>query len=93
MGLDVSQQLIYRSAQFALFVIVLAVLIDLATIRSAGGSVRDLQKVYALQNYGQIAAAVAPALALAVTVVKELMAGSGLEVAQAFLNGISAVIP
>jgi hypothetical protein len=93
MGLDVSEQFIYRSAQFALFVIVLAVFIDLATIRSAGGSVRDLQKVYALQNYGQIVAAVAPALALAVTVVKELMAGSGLEVANAVLSGISAVIP
>ena len=88
LDLDLSQPVLYRSAQFALFVIVLAVLIDVSTIRSAGGSILDLKKTYALQNYSEIAAAVAPALLLTLTLAQQVMAGSGLDVAKTFLGGI-----
>src|SRR6202048_3872429 len=48
------QQTIYRSAQFALFAIVLAVVIDLKTVLSAGGNWRDLRRVYDLQGLGDV---------------------------------------
>ncbi|WP_156767258.1 DUF6185 family protein [Mycobacterium sp. E796] len=92
-SVDLSQQFIYRSAQFALFIIILAVLVDLATIKSAGGTWRDLRTVYSLQNYGEVVAAVAPAAFLAVTLAQQIIAGSGFDVAESFFGGIKNVIP
>ncbi len=86
------QQTIYRSAQFALFSIVLAVVVDLKAIRSATGTWRDLRKVYDLQNYGEVAAALAPAALLILTLGQQISAGSGAEVADTLLNGITSVL-
>jgi hypothetical protein len=91
-GIDLTKETIYRSAQFALFAIVLAVLIDLKTVKSAGGTWRALQQVYDLQNYGEVAAAVAPAALLAVALAQQIAAGSGLDVANTFLSGITPVL-
>lgn len=92
LDVDLTQQFIYRAAQFALFVIVLAVTADLLAIRAAGGGFRDLRSVYSLQNYGEVAAAVTPALLLALTLAQQIAAGSGFEVANAFLSGIGGVL-
>lgn len=88
----VNQQVIYRSAQTALFSIILAVIIDLQTIRSANGTWRDLRKVYDLQNYGEVVAALAPAVLLVLTLAQQINAGSGEEVADTLLNGITSVL-
>jgi Family of unknown function (DUF6185) len=89
---DWTQVTIYRSAQFALFVLVLGVLIDLHTVISAGGTWRDLRTVYDLRNYGEIATAVAPAALLVVTLWQQIAAGSGFEAAKALLSGITSVL-
>lgn len=91
LDLDMAQQFVYRSAQLALFVIVLGVIVDGAVIRRAGGGLRDIRSVYALQNYGEITAAVAPALLLTVTLTQQILAGSGFDVAESFLSGLGSV--
>jgi hypothetical protein len=85
-GRNLIHETIYRSAQFALFVIVLAVLIDLKTVRTAGGTWRDLRSVYDLESYGDVAAAIVPAALLAVTLAQQIAAGSGFEVANSFVE-------
>jgi hypothetical protein len=89
---DAAQQLVYRSAQLALFLVVVAVAVDIRTLRAAGGSWRDLQQVYALRGYGEVVAALAPALLLILTLTQQVLAGSGLDVAEAFLGGIGNVL-
>jgi Family of unknown function (DUF6185) len=91
-GSNLAQEAIYRSAQCALFSIVLAVLVDLKTVISAGGSWRDLRKVYDLQSYGEVAAAVMPAALLALTLGQLIHAGSGAQVADTLLNAITSVL-
>jgi hypothetical protein len=91
-GSNLAHETFYRIAQFALFAIVLAVLVDLNTVRSAGGTWRDLHKVYDLQNYAELAAAIAPAALLALTVAQQIMAGSGIQVAQTLVSGITSVL-
>ena len=98
LNVDMAQQVVYRTAQFALFIIVLAVLSDLAVIRQqrrtarglpvpAGISFRDLQNIYSLQSYGQVAAALTPALLLVVTLAQQIAQGSPLDVAKSFFDG------
>ena len=89
---DNLQSFIYRGAQTALFLIVLAIMIDLATLRTANGSWRDLNRVYALQSYAELAATAAPAALLIVALAQQILAGSGLEVASTFLSGIQDVV-
>jgi len=91
-GRNLIHETIYRSAQFALFVIVLAVLIDLKTVKTAGGTWRDLRSVYDLESYGDVAAAVVPAALLAVTLAQQIAAGSGFDVANSLLSGITGVL-
>ena len=91
-GRSLIHETIYRSAQFALFAIVLAVLVDLKTVKTAGGTWRDLRTVYDLESYGEIAAAIAPAALLAVTLAQQIAAGSGFEVANSLLSGITGVL-
>jgi hypothetical protein len=93
MSVDLAQQFIYRSAQFALFMVILAVPIDLATLKSAGGRWRDLRTVYSLQNTSEVVAAIAPAALLAVKLAQQIQAGSGFDVAESFLAGIQKVVP
>ena len=50
MGIDVDNEFIYRSAQFVMFAIVVAVVCDLPTVKAAGGSWRDARKVSALHH-------------------------------------------
>lgn len=89
---DNLQQVIYRGAQFAIFIMVVAVIYDLATLRLAGGSWRDLQKAYALSNYGELVAAIAPFLLLAVTLAQQIAAGSGLEIAETLISGVNDAV-
>jgi hypothetical protein len=91
-GRNLTHETIYRSAQFALFVIVLAVLIDLKTVKTAGGTWRDLRSVYDLASYGDVAAAIVPAALLAVTLAQQIAAGSGFDVANSLLTGITGVL-
>jgi hypothetical protein len=89
---DQTQEFVYRSAQLAVFVIALAVLIDFSTIKAAGGTWRDLRPVYAWQNYSEAVAATAPLALLVVTLAQQIQAGSGFEVAKSFLSGIQSVV-
>jgi hypothetical protein len=89
---NLTHEVIYRIAQFALFSIVLAIVIDIDTVRSAGGSWRDLRKVYDLQNYGEVAAAVVPAALLVLALGQQIIAGSGVQVANTLLSGITSVL-
>ncbi|MFV8165288.1 DUF6185 family protein [Mycobacterium sp. 134] len=91
-GIDMLNEFIYRSAQFALFIIVLAIVMDYATITKARGGWRDLQKVYALHTYGETVAAVVPAALLVITLGQQILAGSAFDVAASFLSGITDVI-
>jgi hypothetical protein len=96
LDVDLAHQFVYRSAQFALFVIVLAVAVDVATLRRAGVSSDEmllrLQDAYDFKGYTKIVATVAPAALLVVTVGQQIAAGSGVDVAKAFLGGITGVI-
>lgn len=91
-GSHLTQETIYRAAQFALFAIVLAVALDLKTVKAAGGTWRDLRTVYDLQSYGELAAAVTPAALLALTLGQQIVAGSGVDVANTLLSGITSVL-
>ncbi|AGB26711.1 hypothetical protein Mycsm_06574 (plasmid) [Mycobacterium sp. JS623] len=92
-GRDLLHEAIYRSSQFALFTIVLAVLYDLWTVRSRDGDWQELQAIYDLQeDYGRIAATVAPAAILLLTVGHQIVAGSGFDVANSLLSGITSVL-
>lgn len=97
LGPDVTQTdwthvTIYRSAQFALFAIVLGILLDLKTVMAEGGTWRDLRNLYDLRNYGEIAAAVAPAALLVVTLWQQIAAGSGFDAAKALLNSFPGIL-
>ena len=89
---SLTQEVIYRSAQFALFTIVLAIVIDLRVVTAAGGTWRNLQEAYDLQSYGQVAAAIAPAALLVLTLAQQVKAGSDSEVASTLLKGITSVL-
>ena len=92
-GSNLTQEVEYRSVQFALFAIVLAVLFDLKTVRTAGGTWRDLRNVYNLQNYGEVAAAVTPAALLALSLAHQAITGSApTAVANTLLTGIPGVL-
>ena len=92
-GSNLTQEVEYRSVQFALFAIVLAVLFDLKTVRTAGGTWRDLRNVYNLQNYAEVAAAVTPAALLALSLAHQAMTGSApTAVANTLLSGIPGVL-
>ena len=93
-GIDLVNQTIYRSAQFALFAIVLAVVIDLKTVSVGGGNWQKLASIYDvdLKSFGDVAVAVAPAALLVVTLAQQIHVGSGYDVAKTFLSGITAVL-
>jgi hypothetical protein len=91
-GHDLVHETVYRSSQFALFSIVLAVVYDLWTVRSKGGDWQELQKIYDLEDYGRIAATVAPAAILILTVAHEIIAGSGFDVADSLLSAVTDVL-
>ncbi len=93
LSVDLTQHFIYRSAQFALFILILAVLIDYATVKSAGDKWQDLRTVYSAQNYGEFVTVIAPVALLTVTLAQQILAGSGFDVAESFLGGIDKVIP
>ena len=92
LGHDVLHEAIYRGAQFALFIIVLAVVYDLWSVRTRGGDWQDLQRVYDLQNYGRVTAAVAPAALLVITLAHQISTGSGFDLANSLVSGISNVL-
>ena len=91
LGQDLVQETIYRSAQFALFVILLTIIVDLRKVLSEGGTWRDLQAVYDVRDYREIVAAVVPAALLIVTLAQQIVSGSGLSVADSLLNAIPSV--
>ena len=89
---SLTHEVIYRGAQFALFAIVLAIVIDLRIVAAGGGTWRNLQDAYDLQNYGQVAAAITPAALLILTLAQQIKAGSGFQVANTLLTGITGVL-
>ncbi len=91
-GHDFRHEALYRGAQFALFAIVLAVVYDLWSVRLRGGDWQELQRIYDLQSYGRVTAAVAPAVLLVITLAKQIAAGSGFDVADSLLGGITNVL-
>jgi Family of unknown function (DUF6185) len=91
-GHDFRHEAVYRGAQFALFAIVLAVVYDLWSVRLLGGDWQELQRIYDLQSYGRVTAAVAPAALLVLTLAKQIDAGSGFDVADSLLSGITNVL-
>lgn len=93
MAVDLTQQFIYRSAQFALFILILSVLIDHAAAKSAGRNWQDLRAMYSAQKYGEIVTVFAPAAFLTVTLAHQILTGSGWDVAESFLGGLNKVVP
>lgn len=91
-GTDLTREAIYRCAQFALFSIVLAVAIDVKTVKAAGGTWRHLQGVYDLKNYREVTAFIAPAALLVLTLGQQILTGSGSDVANTLLSGITSVL-
>jgi hypothetical protein len=93
-GINLVNETIYRSAQFALFAIVLAVVIDLKTVTAGGGSWQKLASIYDvdLKSFGDVAVAVAPLALLILTLAQQIHAGSGLDVAKTFLSGVTGVL-
>ena len=91
LGQDLFHETIYRSAQFALFLIVLTIIVDLRKVLSDGGTWRDLQAAYDVRDYREIIAAVVPAALLIVTLAQQIVSGSGLSVADSLLNAIPSV--
>lgn len=94
LGVDVAHQVIYRGAQFALFFVILAVVIDLKALRDneRSWSWQDLRDEYSLNTNSELLAALAPAAVLIVTLAQQILAGSPLDVAHSFLSGIGTVI-
>jgi hypothetical protein len=92
LGGDSGQQLIYRATQTVLFLVALAIIYDLVTLRAAGGSWRQLRELYNLESYGQVIASVAPILVLGITLAQQVISGSGFDVATSFVNGLSSLI-
>lgn len=92
LGLGVPGDLAYRSLQLLVFLQVVAVLYDLATVRRAGGGWRQLRALYSLRNYTDLGTSLVPALLAVVALAQQLASGSGLDVAETALNGVSAVL-
>ncbi|MDX1891906.1 DUF6185 family protein [Mycolicibacterium sp. 050158] len=90
-GVDIAQQAIYRTIQFAVFMLVLGLLYDLQAIRCGGGNWRDLRRVYALHNVFEVVAAIAPALLLTIALIQQISSGSAVEVADTLINGFNDI--
>jgi Family of unknown function (DUF6185) len=91
-GAEVVAPAIYRTAEFALVVVILGLLLDLGSVRQAGGTWRDLRQVYLRHNYVQIAAIVAPVLLSVFTLISQVASGAGLNAARTVVNGASQVV-
>lgn len=88
-GVDVATEIFYRTAQFGAFMFVLGLLVDLQAIRRAGGTWRDLRKVYALHDILDVAAVVLPAALLTIALAQQIHAGGSAEVSQMIINGVN----
>jgi hypothetical protein len=77
------------AVQFGAFVFVLGLLVDMQAIRRAGGTWRDLLKVYALHDIFDVAAAGLPAALLAIALVQQISTGAGADVADAIISGVT----
>ncbi|MEH3137689.1 MAG: DUF6185 family protein [Mycolicibacterium neoaurum] len=92
LGAEVMQPTLYRTAQFAVLAFALGVAYDLRTIRLAGGSWRDLRRVYARHNYIEIAAVALPILLATITLINQIASGAGLEAAETVIEGVKSVV-
>lgn len=81
-----AQQVIYHGAQMGLFLLILALVFDVATLHAAGGSWREIHMVYMFRNYGEVLAALAPALVLTFTLIQQVIAGTPSEIAESLLK-------
>lgn len=88
-GTDVATETLYRTVQFGAFVFVLGLLVDMQAIRRAGGTWRDLRKVYALHGIFEIAAAGLPAALLAIALVQQISTGAGADIAETIISGFN----
>ncbi|HJT96482.1 MAG TPA: hypothetical protein VJ777_31780 [Mycobacterium sp.] len=91
--IDLGHQILYRIAQFAVFFIILGVLLDWNTLKKRGnGSWKELRDHYRRDNSGELAIAVAPTVLTVLTLIQQIFAGSPGDVATSFVEGIGSVI-
>jgi hypothetical protein len=80
---------LYRWAEFVVFIVVLGVSYDWASVRAAKGTWLDLRAIYVQRNYAEAFAVAAPLLLALVTLVEQILSNAGLEVAKAFVSALS----
>jgi hypothetical protein len=97
MDIDLGQQLIYRGAQFALFFVVVGVILDLATLQAReGGSLTErldrIKNLYSLSSPARTILTLAPAAGLVLTLAQQILSGTPLDVANSFLESIGGIV-
>ena len=91
-GHSLLNETLYLSAQFGVFMIVLAVVFDYRALRFAGRSYKDFKELYTSNNYTDAAPTIVGAAALIVTLFQQLLAGSGGDVVSSLLSGLPPLL-
>lgn len=91
-GVAVATTTAYRIAEFLAFVVVLGITYDWCTVRRSDGTWRDLRQIYVRSNYLQIAGVAAPLLISVITLVTQISAGAGLQIATTAVSGVRDVL-
>ncbi|WP_156623994.1 hypothetical protein [Mycobacterium sp. 852002-40037_SCH5390672] len=89
---DVVNSTLLHCCEFLLISFILSIIYDLRSVKAAGGTWRDLQRIYSMHNYTQIAAVVVPALLAVIALITQLRAGAGLDAARTIINGLNSVV-
>lgn len=91
-GAEVVQPTIYRTAQFIVLAVVVGLVYDYLSVKVAGGTWRDLRRVYTNHNYVEIVTVAAPVLLAVIALVNQILAGAGFEAAETVINGVKGVV-
>ncbi|WP_460433192.1 hypothetical protein [Angustibacter speluncae] len=85
------QQVYYRGLQLLVLLTSVAIILDFQAVRRVGGSWRTFRKLYPLNTFAEISASTIPLLLAAIALAQQIAAGTGLDVAASFLEGVAAI--
>jgi hypothetical protein len=98
-GADPGRVWLFPGLQLLLFMTILAVLMDLSTVRAWGGghlpltaNWSTLLKVYNFENARQVALYAVPAVAAVIAIVQQVISGTGLDFVNSLVSGAQSLL-
>ena len=83
---------LYTTLQIFLYLVVVGVLTDIDTVRSAGGSWRRINELYRIRSLRQQIAYLGPLALAVIGLIIQVRAGAGEEAAAQFVDGLKAAV-